>query len=469
MAALVLWRFSSNTMALQPGRDKDGCNLPRAPGCAIDGGRRKGLRAGMEFRIALLLLTVACVACVWLGSRRPGTLLAIVLASFAIGPQWVLAGYLPKAVLALALPAQKGLLIVALVANLQRFGVRPGLTNWPLLAVLLLALQSLLLADPDPRRHPGRMALSALDLALPWCLAQMIVAPGSRARLALLLAALTSACVAAGLVLDLMDVRSLYFGSSSRGLRLHGATNAGWLAFLAFAGFAIALHEALQRRHRGMALLAAVNLALVWLTGGRMGIAACGVFALAYRAGTRPAAARSRRVASAALGLGALALLVLVLLDSDRLEQLRHVFSLTGRDTIWLHYLRQVQERPLFGHGLGAGLLGASYYDLPHNEYLRLLVEGGIAGLLLYGGAVVLWGRRVLARVDAGERAFLRALFAALAVYALTDNILTMTPGLVPFVYLALMLGEPYAARPHPAAAPACVRPGTARSATPGA
>ena len=41
----------------------------------------------------------------------------------------------------------------------------------------------------------------------------------------------------------------------------------------------------------------------------------------------------------------------------------------------------------------------------------------------------------------------MRALFAALAVYALTDNILTMAPGLVPFVYLALMLGEPYGPR----------------------
>ena len=114
-----------------------------------------------------------------------------------------------------------------------------------------------------------------------------------------------------------------------------------------------------------------------------------------------------------------------------------------GRDTIWLHYLGLVQERPLLGHGLGAGLLGRSYYDLPHNEYLRLLVEGGILGLVLYGGAVVLWGRQVLARVDVRERPFVRALFAALAVYALTDNVLTMAPGLVPFVYLALILGEP--------------------------
>ena len=37
----------------------------------------------------------------------------------------------------------------------------------------------------------------------------------------------------------------------------------------------------------------------------------------------------------------------------------------------------------------------------------------------------------------------MRALFVALAVYALTDNILTMVPALVPFLYLALILGEP--------------------------
>ena len=113
-----------------------------------------------------------------------------------------------------------------------------------------------------------------------------------------------------------------------------------------------------------------------------------------------------------------------------------------------------MQERPLLGHGLGAGLLGRSYYDLPHNEYLRLLVEGGIIGLVLYGGAVVLWGRQVLARVDARERPFVRALFAALAVYALTDNVLTMAPGLVPFVYLALILGEPYRSGPGAGATP---------------
>jgi O-antigen ligase len=289
------------------------------------------------------------------------------------------------------------------------------------------------------------MARAALDLALPWLLVHLIVAPGSRSRLALLLALLAAGCVAAGVLFHLAEVRSLYYGSGDRGLRLHGASNAGWLACLAFAGFAIALHEAVVRRRRALAALAALNVVLTVLTGGRMGMVACLVLALAYLRLARPAAAR---LPGAALGLGAAAVLLLLsvrLVEGYHLDQLEEVFSLSGRDTLWLRYLDQVRTSPLFGHGLGAGLLGRNYFEMPHNEYLRLLVEGGVCGLVLYGGAVVLWGRQVLARVDPGERAFVRALFVALAVYALTDNILTMPPGLVPFVYLALLLGEPRA------------------------
>lgn len=402
----------------------------------------------MDLHLALPIGVAACGVLAWLGWRRPDGLLALVLASFATGPQWVLARYLPKALLGLALPLQKLLLVAALAASARRSGVRRGIVPWPLLAVVLLALQSVLLADLDPRLTLATMGRAALDLALPWCLVLLVLAPGSRVRFAWLLALLPTGCVALGLVLDLLDIRGLYFGSAGRGPRLHGATNAGWLAFLAFASFALALHEAVRRRQRAMALLAAVNVVLTVLTGGRMGIVACFVLAFSYLGLARPASPRSGRLATAALGLGSAAVLLLLsvtLVEGYHLDDLEQVFSLTGRDTIWLHYLEQFRTSPLFGRGLGAGLLGRSYYDLPHNEYLRLLVEGGIAGGVLYGGAVVLWGRAVLARVDPAERAFVQALFVALAVYALTDNILTMTPGLVPFVYLALILGEPHA------------------------
>ena len=92
----------------------------------------------------------------------------------------------------------------------------------------------------------------------------------------------------------------------------------------------------------------------------------------------------------------------------------------------------------MFGQGLGAAE-PATYNRLPHNEYLRLLVDGGVVGLILYVAAVFAWGRRVLGLIRPDERGFVWALFLALGVYALTDNILLMPPGLIPFLYLAVM------------------------------
>jgi O-antigen ligase len=408
----------------------------------------------MNLAIAITLGGAAGVALGWLGWRRPAAFLAIVLASFAIGPQWILAGYLPRSLLALALPAQKGLLLAAVAANAVRFGLRRDIVSWPLLAVALLAAQSVVLADLEPRLTLSAMAFAALDLALPWSLVYLVVAPGSRARYALLMALLAAACVAAGLVLHLMDVRGLYFGSATRGLRLNGASNAGWLACLAFAGFAIALHEALRRRHLGFACLAAGNVLIAVLTGGRMGIGACLVLAVAYLGFAQPRIG-PRGIIAMGIG-GALGLLLLSasLVQGYHADRLGGVFSLSGRDTIWAGYFQQFLDSPLFGRGLGAGALGASYFDLPHNDYLRLLVEGGVVGLVIYGGAVLLWGRRVIALVAPDERPFVRALFLALAVYALTDNVLTMAPALVPFVYLALILGEPDARSDPPSSKP---------------
>ena len=76
-----------------------------------------------------------------------------------------------------------------------------------------------------------------------------------------------------------------------RGLRLQGASNAAWLAFLAFTGFAVALHEAVRRRRVDFAGLASLNLGIALMSGGRMSLVACGILATTYvfwRAGCVP-------------------------------------------------------------------------------------------------------------------------------------------------------------------------------------
>ena len=141
-----------------------------------------------------------------------------------------------------------------------------------------------------------------------------------------------------------------------------------------------------------------------------MGIVACVLLTLAVSRRTSASArgwrARWRCRARAA---AALLLLGVTLVQGYSLGELAAVFSLTGRE----HDLAALSRA-----GAGAPAVrprprrrrcsARSYYDLPHNEYLRLLVEGGALGLLLYGGAVVLWAAQV-AGADRSGRARLRA------------------------------------------------------------
>jgi O-antigen ligase len=421
----------------------------------------------MTLGLAIPIGAGALLACAWLGRRWPTAFLAIVLASFAVGPEWVLARHLPNRLLLLAIPAQELLLIAALAANAVRYGLRPEILRWPLLAVGLLLVQSLLLADLDPRLTGPRMAIAALGLALPWSLAAVVLEPGTRARYALLIALLPSLCVAIGFGLQAAGLYAAVTGSDHRVPRLHGASNAGWLVCLALAGFAIALHEAIRARQTALAALAGVNVVVGLLTGGRMGVGAGALFAVVYCLLDERIRARLRRARRPLIGAGAaVAVLLLGWLVLQSYGEFAAGRELSGRHILWAQHFERFRASPIFGHGIGAAALVASYFELPHNVYLRLLVEGGVVGFLLYGGALLLWARQLLARVDPGERAFVLALLPALAVYALTDNLLTMPSALVPFLYLGLMLGEPCraqagAAQPLKGAPPATAAPGS--------
>ncbi|MGH6898684.1 MAG: O-antigen ligase family protein [Geminicoccaceae bacterium] len=388
--------------------------------------------------IALGSATLVLMA--WLGLRRPTVLVWVVLATFAVGPQWILAGDVAPELLAAAIPAQMLLLLGALLASGARYGFRLDLVNWPLLAVLWLLVQSLVLAQLDPAITPLALVAATLGFALPWCLIHVALQPGSRAHYALLIALLPALCAAIGTGLDLLEAHNLFSGSRVRGDRLRGATNAGWLAFLCFIGFAVALHEAIRRRRFDFAGLASLNLLLTILSGGRMALIACGILGVTYVLLT-PALRTTAALLGliAVLGTGAVLLVVDLQLPIHELAQHPDRFlDPNGRDRLWQGYLDEVRAHPMFGQGLGAAER-SGYQDLPHNEYLRLLVDGGIVGLALYAAAVLAWGRRVLGLIRPDERGFVRALFLALGVYALTDNVLLMPAGLIPFLYLAVM------------------------------
>jgi O-antigen ligase len=372
----------------------------------------------------------------WLAYRAPTACLVLVLASLAIGFPWLLEGHLPAHLIPLVSPLHKAILAIALVGHALRYGLKPDVRNWPALAAGLLLAQSLLVAGPG--LSWGEMVLAAFGLALPWALAQLVIEPGSRERYALLVVLLPVLCLSGGVLTQALGLYSAHMDY----FRIQGASNSGWFGFLAYIGFAVAMHEAVRGASARLAYLAPLDLSLVIVSGGRMALLASVIHAAAYVLALDSARAVLGRFLRPFLIGGCLVVLVfaayLPLLAQRSLED--GIVDLSGRGEIWRGFLGDFLQSPVFGQGLGATAQG-SYFDLPHNEYLRLLVEVGTIGSLVLAGAILLWGRDVLRSAAAADRPFVLALFAALAVYATTDNVLIMPPALAAFAYVGIMLG----------------------------
>ncbi len=147
------------------------------------------------------------------------------------------------------------------------------------------------------------------------------------------------------------------------------------------------------------------------------------------------------------LGAGSLSgLRVFNLLASD------DAGDLSGRDELWPYFEQAAARSPWFGWGVGAGnvvvpqdsdVVRCMHTWAAHNEWLRILVEGGQLGRAAAGGAVRAVG---MAPHDAGsrhaERVIMRLVFVAFACHAYTDNVLISTSACVLFAFCAAVFAR---------------------------
>ncbi len=109
--------------------------------------------------------------------------------------------------------------------------------------------------------------------------------------------------------------------------------------------------------------------------------------------------------------------------------------SFNWRLSQWYLELSRWQQYPIFGYGLGLSLQAAGNGFLPHNDYIRALVEGGIVGLVIFliflGAQVVrlLWLIRhpFVTRAQRELCLSLLAVLLAIPVGMLTENIWSHT------------------------------------------
>lgn len=365
--------------------------------------------------------------------RWPTLLFLIALAALAIQPRILLGARGVDDELGL----QHALIGLALIANALTYGVRRTV-NWPLLALVAVLALNLASGDLHPGLTPGLMLISLLILGMPWSFTQVVMAPEARRAGALVIALAPLLSLAAAGILQAAGLLRPH------PFRLQGAAgDAAMFAMLAFAGFAVALHEATRPGRSWPGWLAVLNLAFVILSGTRMAIVATFLYAAIYGLASSELRRwlRARPVA-VAIAASILAGVVLWYLPNLKFRMMSGgSLRWSERDVLWPFYFQEFLRSPLFGRGLGAGFVATS--APPHNEYLHLLVIGGGVGFALCIGGIVMWLRQLLRTVAAADRALLIALIPAVAVYWLTDNLLIYSTALALYAYLGLLLPTP--------------------------
>jgi O-antigen ligase len=120
----------------------------------------------------------------------------------------------------------------------------------------------------------------------------------------------------------------------------------------------------------------------------------------------------------------------------------------SGRNFIWEYYITEIGKSPWFGRGVGAGVIlldtiddyRVAYTNAAHNEYLRLLMDGGIVGLVLVLVAMALWVRSECRYMVKAERVLFLGFMLTFILASFTDNTLSSPPTLVLFFTLAVMI-----------------------------
>ena len=415
---------------------------------------------------------------------------------FAAGVAWLMMVERPAIGRGSAALLDWSLLACLAGVSAQLIPLSSSLRQW--LSPQASAIERALRLDPMPRTLPVHalsidpestawaLATGAAYIGLFWCARAAFTHGGVRmatrgvASLGLALTAFVAIQRATSPTLLYWQWRPLDAGASPYGPFVNRNGLACWLAMAVplVIGYAAARQ---QSRPRDSTNVSAIDATQVWLggaaclmTGGLIGSlsragmigAAVGLVAFVAMAGTR--VSRRSRLVWIAAGLAAM---VGVATLYANLGALAHRAQETtelgewGRPVIWHDTWRMVQDFPLTGVGAGAYQRGMLVYQQAsrlfffnhaHNEYLQLLVEGGLlivvpAAVALLA-AVTLLVRRLRAEHSPifWVRAGASAGMLAAAVQSIWDTALrTPANGALFAVLAAVAMHAPRAATTH--------------------
>ena len=408
-------------------------------------------------------------------------LLLLVLASlFYPGTWWQLA---PLAILVVSpsifvdsvgnpLPngdaAQKALLIVVLLCLLITAGGRWSTIGGAAVATIGIAfVVSALDIGGAIDVEMGTAARAFIGYALPWTFLFVNWRRIGVARGLTFLAQLPLWCLVAGLLLQFAGITTVLRVEDTGVPRLQGASLPAHLAMLALIGLTASLcllASAHAPRGPQTFLWAGLNLVVLIGTATRGALVVGCLVTLAFVAQSllrkRSVTRRAKRAAWLVTGVGGAAMVFAApeLIRRSMGNSYEGTFNTSGRDQAWEFFYGLASQSPVTGRGLGFATVAVQMFApphvqkqfvAPHNEYIHLVLDGGVFFALgLLAAMMALFYRA--ARAQRGTTRWTVAAFAVgVLFYSAIDNTFS-TPQ---FTVLVVMLLGLLAAHPAPDAA----------------
>jgi O-antigen ligase len=397
----------------------------------------------------------------------PGVALAVGVLSIAVSPQnfRVVDQFVTEHFSFIGMQAlQKFFVLFTMLPAIMRYGLRPK-PNMAILALIVLLLTSMAFGSRYPNLTVLQMFKTLIGFVITFAYFNIKLNERWIAPTLLLIAFMPVISIVLGGIAELGkwqaagDLRPWVVVATdpeTHAYRLQGINIAPALAYHCFLSLFICFYQAVFGKKSGYFLLLAVTLIILVLTGTRTPLLASIIF---LGAGTVLAAPKDVRGSSKfVMVLGGACLLGIALAIYWPSLTQRFTASASygesgintsGRNVIWTIMLNAYNVNPIFGRGLGTGAIlllderdtNLVHAAAAHNEYIRLLVDAGIVGLMIFilgiGSMIVSESRGI--PTSAGR--YLGGFFAAFAIYSFTDNTMTGSPTIVLFyaVYLIIV------------------------------
>jgi teichuronic acid biosynthesis protein TuaE len=380
------------------------------------------------------------------GFMYPETLAWLGLLSVAISPQYLIT----MQPLGIEMSSvHKLVILVFLIPYLIKYRFR---TLWnPIIAayVFVLVLTFTVSSPPDilGKAQPFK---SFLGLTLGWFIYNLNLKHKLADKYILTIALLPIISVAAGVVFHVLGIRLLYLYDFTGAFRLQGANIAPHLAMLGFMGVATAMGEVARGRNK-LLWIGLINFAILVATGTRGATIGALLLFMPYGLHHLKRLLAGKIARYLLLLVAAAGLVVIVALPNFVTRFQGNIYeqglNTSGRLTAWSFFIDEGSINPLFGRGMGAGTVlnqgqVNSAFRVPHNEYIRMYVDGGLVGLsvVLLGFLLVFYKHIKVSRSK--NRLFIIFFIFGFMVYSFFDNTLSTTQFSIPlgwylaFIYL---------------------------------